>query len=342
MELQVGIIILNWNGTEDTIECIKSVKNNNYNNYTIVLVDNGSDKDSLSELNDWCLNNFSRIAFYDKEQAELGGNSKIEKDLENINSIDKLIFIKNNENLGFAAGNNVGLKYFLKRDITYAMLLNNDTVIEKDSITILMNFIVSHKEYVAVTPQIRYFEPDNIIWNCGGQITWFGNRRYYNAKKHISKVPQSGHKNITFITGCALLFKPNITGILTENFFFGEEDFDFSYRQKAIGRKMACCHSSVIYHKVNASAKKLERNIFGSIYLFYLSRLLTNKRYSSRFMYIIKVIVNLSYASFLLKIKYNATNKQVIHIFRKIIVESKKRNKIDKDYTLKYLKEDFV
>lgn len=342
MTQNICIIILNWNGTEDTIECIKSVKNNSYANYTMVLVDNGSDKDSLSELNDWCLNNFSQIAFYDKEQAESGGNNKIEEKLESINSGDRLVFIKNNKNLGFAAGNNVALRYVLKRNISYAMLLNNDTLIEKDSITVLMNFIVSHNEYVAVTPQIRYFKPNDIIWNCGGKITWFGNRRYYHAGNNISKVQQTGFKRITFITGCALLFKPNETGILTEKFFFGEEDLDFSFRQLKEKKKMACCFSSVIFHKVNASVKKLDNNILGSVYIHYISRIINNRQYSSRGLLYIKIITNLCYAIPMIRLRYKVKFNQIFRMFLTMRRELKIIDNIDKNYCLKYLKEDFT
>ncbi len=341
MNNSVYLIVLNWNGSEDTIECIKSIKKNDYPDYNIVIVDNGSEKDSLEELKSWCKRNFSRFVAYTREQAESGGISSYEDLLNITRAEEKLIFIENNENLGFAAGNNVALKYTLKIKATYAMLLNNDTVIEKDSISKLMEFLRSNGEFVAVTPQIRYFEPNDRIWNCGGKIMWFGNRKYYFAENHISKVPKTGYKRITYITGCALLFKPNITGILTEKFFFGEEDLDFSFRQKQENRKMACCYPSIIYHKVNASVKKVNVRMLGYVYIHYLSRLINNRQYSSKIMFLIKIILNLGYAIPMIHFRYRISYKQIFNMLMKILKELKRIDKIDKEYFFKSLKEDF-
>jgi GT2 family glycosyltransferase len=337
----VYIIILNWNGFEDTIDCIKSVKNNDYSNYCIVLVDNGSTADNLDKLRSWCKTNFSQFVVYTREQAEIGGIIKYENLLNSSKAEEKLILIENNENLGFAAGNNVALKYVLKINAPFAMLLNNDTIIEKDSISILMNFLSSRDDYVAVTPQIRYFEPDTKVWNCGGKLTWYGNRKYYFADTHFSRVPQSGFKKVTFITGCAILFRPKITGILTDKFFFGEEDINFSLRQKKEKRSMACCFSSIIYHKVNSSFTKTDAIIPGTLYIYYISRLIDNKQYSSSLLFIIITIMNLDYAFYCMIFKYRLGIKVAFNIISTILKELKRIDRIDKSYFQKFIKEDF-
>jgi GT2 family glycosyltransferase len=170
---------------------------------------------------------------------------------------------------------------------------------------------------------------------------WYGNRKYYYTGDHISNAPQSGFKRITFITGCALLFKPKLTGILTEKFFFGEEDLDFSFRQKIAGQKMACCFSSVIYHKISASFKKVNASFLGSLYIYYLSRLINNRQYSSSFMFIIKIIMNLGYSVLLMKFRYKIRLKQIYIMISTILKELSRIDNIDKDYCLKSLKEDF-
>lgn len=337
----VYIIILNWNGYEETLECLNSVRSNEYPNYCLIVVDNGSEKDNLNNLKGWCSESFKTFIEYSRLEAESGGRIVDEDILHLSESKNKLVFIENNENLGFAAGNNVALKYAMKRNAPFSLLLNNDTVIEKDSIRILMNFMNDHSDYVAVTPQIRYFEPKNKIWNCGGKIMWFGNRKYYFAGSDISKVPVSGYKNITFITGCALLFKPMITGILTEKFFFGEEDLDFSFRQQIEKRKMACCYSSIIYHKISISFRKVNSGILGAIYIYYLSRLINNKQYSSSFMFIIKIIMNLGYAILLMLLRYKIRPKQIYIMINTLLKELWRREKIDRDYCLKSFREEF-
>ncbi len=279
--------------------------------------------------------------YYNRQEAENEGLPELEDDLNNTLASNKLVFVENNENLGFAAGNNVALRYALRVNASYAMLLNNDTVVEKNSIDELVDFLNVNKEYVAVTPQIRYYDPNDRIWNCGGKVMWFGNRKYYFAGEHISKVPQKGFRDISFITGCALLFKPQTTGILTEKFFFGEEDLDFSFRQKINRNKMACCFSSIIYHKVNGSVNKLNINNMGYIYLHYLSRLINNRQYASTFKFMIIILLNLGYAVPMIKIRYGYSFKQIFRMIMRILVELRNIDSIDKDSCFKYLKEDF-
>jgi len=341
MNDRVYIIVLNWNGTKDTIECLRSIKTSSYLNYMLIVVDNGSENESLNQLKSWCKNNFGEVLFYNKEQAEIAGTKNDEEAMNHLKSNETLIFIENNENLGFAAGNNVALRYLLKNNATYVMLLNNDTTIDKDSVNIMMDFIRLHSDYVAVTPQIRYYKPRDRVWNCGGKIMWFGNRRYYYADKNVDIVPVSGFKRITFITGCAMLFKPSVTGILSEKFFFGEEDFDFSFRQKIANRKMACCFSSIIYHKISVSSRKINNNILGSIYIHYLSRLIDNRQYSSSFMFFIKIILNLGYAILLMLIRYKVKPKKIYLLIKTMLIELNRLDEISKEYFLKAFKEEF-
>jgi GT2 family glycosyltransferase len=338
---RVYIVILNWNGTADTIDCLISLKENNYNNFIVILTDNGSEKENLNNLKVWCNSNYSRVNYYSREQAENGGIGENDELLEEIESKNRLVFIENGENLGFASGNNVALRYLLKKNAVYVMLLNNDTVIEKESLTLLMNFINKNDNYVAVSPQIRYYIPNNRIWNCGGKITWYGNRKYFYEGAHMSNVPQSGNIRVTFLTGCALLFKPNITGILTEKFFFGEEDLDFCFRQKLANRKMACYLPSIIYHKVNASIKKVDANIVGSVYLHYLARLINNKQYSGRLLFFVIVVLHFAYAIPMVLFRYKIGIKQSFRMIMAILTELRIKDSIDKAYHLKFLREDF-
>ncbi|SHH77080.1 glycosyltransferase [Desulfofustis glycolicus] len=323
---QAHIIILNWNGTEDTIECLKSIKNNRYENYTIILVDNGSEENLLIELKEWCRANFKRINFYNKNQAEQGGTSENEELLKREKSSDRLVFIENNENLGFAAGNNVALRYILSRTKnSLALLLNNDTVVERDFLGHLVKFINSNYRYVACTPQIRLYAKKDKLWNCGGCIKWYGNRKYYYSNCHIDEIPQNGFNDITFVTGCALMFKPQETGLLTERFFFGEEDFEFSLRLKRKNKKIACVYDSVIYHKVGSSISTVSNNLNKKV-LYYTMRLMDLRTYSNRLLYILYIIIYLSY-TFMINIK---TPKKHFKIWRKVLKYLKEYDSVDR------------
>lgn len=156
---KVYIIILNYNGWYDTIECLESVLRNDYTNYQVIVLDNNSPNNSMEYIRAWADgkidvwvkpdNPLRHLSFsplpkpipyvcYTREDAEKGGISEIEenardKGFNGITTNYPLIFIQTGENLGFAGGNNVGVRYALaKDDFDSVILLNNDTVIKKE------------------------------------------------------------------------------------------------------------------------------------------------------------------------------------------------------------------
>ncbi len=344
-EKKVYIIILNWNGTDDTIECLKSVLSLEKVNYQIILVDNYSEEDSFLELKKWCLDTYSYVGEYEQSIAEQGGSVDVENELKNYNFKDQILLIKNSDNLGFAAGNNVALRYLRSKNKgeNYTLLLNNDTIVEPDFLAHLVSFMQSNEEYVACTPQIRLFEPSNKIWNCGGSLLWIGNRRYYYAGESIDKVPQQGVRDVSYITGCALFFQPERTGILSDKFFFGEEDMDFSLRQKKAGHKMACVFQSIIYHKVHASVGRITGEInLGKVYLFYLMRFIDNRQYAPKWLYSLQVIINVLYAIPMIRIRYKASFYQIFRLFKALLHELKTADSVDKTRCLELLNTSII
>ena len=93
-------------------------------------------------------------------------------------------------------------------------------------------------------------------------------------------LPELDYSVVTFLTGCALLFKYKVTGALTEDFFFGEEDYEFSLRMKNLGLQMACAHGAVVYHKVGATIGRNSTRL-GAVVLQYVSRLINTRNHYS-------------------------------------------------------------
>jgi len=142
----VAIIVLNWNGWQDTIECLESLYQISYPNYEIIVVDNGSKDESIENIKKYCEgkikvkskffeysndNKQINIIEYTREQA---GTIEYKKNkISNFPSNKKLTLIKNEKNFGFAEGNNIAIRYALKAlNINYILLLNNDTIVEKN------------------------------------------------------------------------------------------------------------------------------------------------------------------------------------------------------------------
>lgn len=239
-----AIIILNWNGADDTLACLESLSQAE-GNFRAYVVDNGSSDDSLQRIGAWL-----------EAHATFDGR---------LVALDK--------NYGFARGNNKGIAVARNDNPDSYLLLNNDTEVKTDFLAALQRFSVAHPNYRVLTPQINYFYDKHKVWNCGGKLC-FGFRKYYYAGQPDSTIKEKTHISISFVTGCALFFYPELLDdedrLLTERFFFGEEDFELSLRLQAQGVKMACVLDSLIYHKVGATVGKTQG--VSKYYMHYLNR----------------------------------------------------------------------
>ncbi|MFV0230407.1 glycosyltransferase family 2 protein [Empedobacter falsenii] len=268
----LNIIILNWNGWHDTQKCIESILLKTKSlNYNVCLVDNGSNPNEIIEIENYIKKKFITNLSGDKEFF-LNKSIIIDNSFLNVKSNQKIIFIKNNENLGFAAGNNIALKILQLNELNNVILLNNDTELFNDALSIMFSHL--DDSIGAIIPQIRYFEPNNIIWNCGGMIDTFGIRKYVHAFDNINTLSKDLkiHK-VDFGTGCALMFKINKVGILSEKYFFGEEDFEFAFRLRRRKLSIICLYDAIIYHKVGASRNQISENNIGKMVYHYCQRI---------------------------------------------------------------------
>ena len=252
-----GIILINWNGADDTLACLKSLQKA-AGEFFVVIADNASDDDSLQ-----------RIATFIKESGE-------EK---------RFLLLPLDKNYGFAVGNNKALGYAMRFSPDYCMLLNNDTEVEPDFLQRLLSFAENNRQFRALTPRINYYNEKNLIWECGGDIK-MGRRVMKYVNMDSSLLNGIDYFPITSISGCALFFYPELLddegNVFTDRYFFGEEDFEFSMRMKKKGLCMACVPTSCIYHKVGRSRNKMKAiaNV-GKYYMYYLNRFITLRLHMS-------------------------------------------------------------
>lgn len=262
-----AIIVLNWNGADDTICCLSSLQKAE-GDFVIIVADNGSTDGSVEKISKWC-----------EENGMLG---------------DKLHIFKMDENYGFAKGNNKALAFAKSLNPDSYLLLNNDTEVLPDFLTKLTEFSKNNSRYRVLTPKICYFGDKQRVWNCGGKLMMMG-RRYHYAKALESEIKEKEKIDITFVTGCALFFYPELLDedgrLFTESFFFGEEDYDFCLRMKKRHVPMACVLNSKIYHKVSASSEKM--NSEGKLHVHYLNRTIDIKRHFSTAFFVFWKLANI-------------------------------------------------
>ncbi|MCU0473902.1 MAG: glycosyltransferase family 2 protein [Bacteroidales bacterium] len=325
MNPKLSIIIVNWNGSNDTIECIESLFLSEEKEFNLIIVDNGSSSEDYTNLFNYCKEKFLN-------NNCLAGNEVKVKRIDNLNFANHVVtIIENEENLGFAIANNIGIEFSLKNGADKILLLNNDTLVTPKFLKILNDFSDRNPEYVALTPVICFADSPDIIWNCGGKITWFGNRRYHYAGKSLSKLPDKEYSEITFITGCALFLKPLETGKLSEKFFFGEEDFELSLRLARGEKKIACVYDSLIFHKVGSSIKRHTEVSLNGLFLQYVSRFIDHKSYYSTIFRWLIFLINSSYGLYLTTLKYKVGIRKSLRLWYLAGCYSCKLNGINKN-----------
>ena len=221
---KVGIIIINWNSFDLTLRCLNSLNKIDYKKYEICIVDNGSSDSSVE---------------------------KLRKHYPDFN------YIKNSENKGFAYAVNKGLKYGLNRKWSYFLLLNNDTIVSEDFLTLLVNEINSSETVGVVGPRIFYLNHPNKIWFTGGKIDLARGPFIHDFQDKIASEISDKVSEVDYINGCCVLIKSEVikkTGFMREDYFMYVEDIDYIYRLKKFGYICLVVPKSQIWHDVSSSS----------------------------------------------------------------------------------------
>lgn len=221
---KVAIIIINWNGKNDTLECLKSLRQIDYPNFDVIVVDNGSSDESVQAI---------RVQF------------------------PEVIVLETGENLGFAGGNNVGMRYALNKGVEYAFLLNNDTVVDSQ---ILKNFVSAYsivRQKGILGAKIYHYSETNKIWYAGAK--WINK---ISAFEHIGQGCIDDGQDFNslietdYACGCALFICKEImnqVGLFDEKYFLIFEETDLCYRARRAGYKSFFVPEAKVWHKISTS-----------------------------------------------------------------------------------------
>lgn len=238
----VHLIVLNWNDYKDTKECINSINKLNTRNIQLktIVVDNGSTD---------------------------GSPKKLDKLLKNKKNTKLL---KNKKNLGYAGGNNAGLRQALETDTDYIMVLNNDTRLHKNILQEFIKIAKKHPSAGILSPKI-YFEKGSefhkkryskkelgkVLWWAGGEIDWNNVYAKHIGVDEVDKGQYDQVKKIEFATGACMFFKPTAlrqVGLFDESYFLYLEDADICMRMKKKKWSILYVPKAVMWHKVAKSS----------------------------------------------------------------------------------------
>lgn len=278
------VILLNWNGWKDTIECLESVFRITGQEFSVIVCDNASSDGSLEKIKQWA-------------RGELGAESAnpqlahltsppvrkpipyIELTREEAESAaspreSKLVLIQNGENLGFAGGNNVGLRFALSKvDCRFFWLLNNDTVVEPDAFAAMVRHIneVPHCGLCG-SLTLSYYTPKEVQAQGGHLYSQWTARAHSSALQKIEDL-DSHPVSMDFVSGASMLASRDFleqVGLMEESYFLFFEEMDWAMRAK--GKfSLGYARDSVIYHKEGASIgshpDRMKRSLISEAYL---------------------------------------------------------------------------
>ena len=282
MNPYVCIIILNWNNWHDTLECLKSVFNIDYQEYQVVIVDNGSEDNSISMIKKFCHDHKTSdkkpIELLELEEGDLKLFSSKKSNLKTYYSDEQLILIKNSRNYGFTKGNNIAIEFvFQNFTADYILLLNNDTIVDNQFLNELIRVGESDKNIGFIGPKIYFYEYagkqySKIIQYAGGKQNLWTFEPSPIGYGEIDRGQYEKNRKVDFISGACLLAKtPMIReiGLLDEDFFSYREENDWCMRANERGWSTFFAFKSIIWHKSQGSTKNKN---FKPILLYYMTR----------------------------------------------------------------------
>jgi hypothetical protein len=213
-------IVLNWNNLPDTLECVESLRRSDYGNVRVWVVDNDSRQNPASVLG----------------QDHPG-----------------VRVIRNSHNLGYGAGNNVGLRQAIREGAQYVVLVNNDVVMGHDTIRRLVAAMQANGKIAMATPRVFYYDrPEEVYWD-GGTVDWETGHTPHDSRN----LPADSHiVKSEWLDGCVLMVRVSAIpaiGMLDERYFLYFEDTEWSIRASRAGWINAVVFEAHAWHKVSRS-----------------------------------------------------------------------------------------
>lgn len=266
---KVVIVVLNWNGWPDTVECVESILRADYSNIQIVICDNGSGDGSAERLREWA------DGTLEVESAVTEGGhrwayrpvpkplpyAQYTRALENprFGTHDpKLIFVRVEKNLGYAGGNNIGLEYALAQpDVDYVWILNNDTVVERDTLARMVASAEGDSRIGVVgSTLLHYRSPHAVQALGGGRFSRFSGRDHQigRGRRHHTHATQAF--DLEHVVGASMLVRTATireVGLIEESYFLYREETDWCIQMRQRNWRLRYCPGAVVWHKEGRS-----------------------------------------------------------------------------------------
>lgn len=289
---KIAIVLLNWNGKKDTLECLSSLEKITYPNLEIIIVDNGSSDGSLITIKE---------------------------------AFPHVLFVETFHNLGYAGGNNVGIDHALKRGADFVLLLNNDTIVDPQFLTAFMQGAKEKPNAGIFGAKVFRYKDPEVLDHMGGH--WNPKICEFESLSYGKKDPGTLQEMIPvdYVCGCAIMIKKEVVehiGKLDTQFFLLWEETDFCARARRAGFEIWLVPQAMIWHKVSASfsGKALMQYYWWRNRLLWIERNCTRKEKISLYL---RVILKEMLQIYKLNALKSLQHWVLKHLFPKKITEKK-------------------
>jgi len=249
---KVGIVLLNWNGHCDTLDCMETLRKATYPKLAAIVVDNCSTDDSLEKIREWCREKEASLSEYSLQSRKDEPRPWGVNDGQHSSGME-VVLIKSIVNLGFCAGNNVGMEFAHAHGFDYFLILNNDTLCEPSFLEDMVAVAESSKNIGLVGGVICYAEKPDIIWWAGGGFNHFLETVGGFNRQQLTNLTADAPFETDWVSGCMTLIPRHVyekVGGYDEDFFIWGEEWDLSIRARKAGYRLMVAPKSKIYHKV--------------------------------------------------------------------------------------------
>lgn len=246
----VSIVIVNWNGAGDTIECVDSILKITYPNFQIIVIDNGSDDRDVKRLT------------------------------QSLQDHVNIVLLR--RNLGFAIANNVGIRISIQHGAEFVLLLNNDTTVDPRFLSEMVSAAQSDPSIGIVGCKVILYDDKERLWYAGGKLNMYLRHKTEGLFK-LDLGQFDFDKETDYVTGACMLVRTEVfkrIGLLPREYFLGWEDIDFCVAARKNGFNCLYVARSRIWHKSSSSYKRHNLGYL-QVFLGFRNRVMMRHKYLS-------------------------------------------------------------
>jgi GT2 family glycosyltransferase len=255
---RIAIILVNYKGAGDTIECLESIRalEAPQSGLVAIVVENGSPDDSLNRLREWLQK--GRV-------LSVTSHNQIAAEFEDLNSTLRVLLVPSSTNNGFAAGCNIGLVHaYRDPSITHFWLLNNDTTVDRRSALELLASSLTHSDRSISGSTLLYYDNPDIVQAAAGAryLRCIGRSYHFFKRKRLAEIADAQSPRFDYIVGASMFFSRFVldsVGYLPERYFLYAEETDWCTRARTHGISLDWARGSFVFHKEGRSTGAEQR-----------------------------------------------------------------------------------